>query len=130
MATTHEIIRRASLPEVERLKKGLLATANHRRKMAAIADSAAAKAECEAMAERLNEIHISICFAEKQAFEPQPGGRGKTRSGPERVYEKQRKERHCLKGIDTEAIWRRLFRRSKKRESCLSPRFGRVPQRK
>ena len=119
VAAAQQIIREASPPQVERLKKQLAAKAEYSRKQAALEDSEVSKAKCMALSERLNEIHISLCFAEKQAFEPQAGGRGKTRSDRERVL-RGSKERHCLKGIETEAHLEAAIQSLKDKERPVS----------
>ena len=103
LTSANEIIKRKSGPEVERLKNSLLVKGDYARRAAAYEESEAAKGQCLAIADRLNEIHIGLCFAQKKAFQPEPGGRGKkTSSAAEPVYQRQKKERHYLKGIETE----------------------------
>ena len=55
------------------------------------------------MADKLNALHIKLCFAQKKAFQPQPGGRGKTVQSLRTVYKEASRERGYLKGIETEA---------------------------
>ena len=121
LSAAHEIIMRKSDLSVERLKKDLLAKGHYARRAAALAETEAAKNKCLAISERLNEIHIGLCFVQKKAFQPQPGGRGKkTSSAEEPDYWRQKKERHYLKGIETEDQLKAATQALRERDRPLS----------
>ena len=103
MEIAHGIVKTKGASEVNQLKILILKQAEAAKKAAVFEQTEAVKSRLVEMADKLNVLHIKLCFAQKKAFQPQPGGRGKTVPSLRTVYKEASRERGYLKGIETEA---------------------------